>query len=109
MVQGRILSRVRPLPVFRFRWGGTRPARGGPLRLGPDADGLRDAIDVVEEGDHLDRIVYRRVAPALLPQPLDRVLLDRGGLTGQQDGEVAERTDARLEVGVPVVVGCMAG
>ena len=42
--------------------------RGPPLRLVLDTDRVRDAVDVVEVADHLDRIVNRRVVPAVRPK-----------------------------------------
>jgi hypothetical protein len=38
---------------------------GVPLRLVVDADRLGDPVDVVEERDHLDRVVDRGVVPAV--------------------------------------------
>jgi len=43
----------------------------GPLRFGLDADSFGDPVDVVEEGDHLDRIVDTRVAPAVTSKAVD--------------------------------------
>ena len=57
----------------------------------------------------MDRVVDRRVAPAVPAQVLDVALAERGGLMHDPHGKVAERSKGRLEVGLPVVVGRMLG
>jgi len=76
-----------------------------PLGLVLDPDGLRDAVDVVEERDHLDRVVDRLVAEPGRTQPVDLALVDRRRLERQVDGEVAEREEPCVEAGRLVVVG----
>ena len=76
-----------------------------PFRLGTDADAFGDAVDVVEKGHDLDRVVDR-----LVREPMPAKSLDVGGADGRRlaseaDGEVAERARARVEIGPAVVVG----
>lgn len=71
--------------------------RAGLLRLALDADSVGHAIDVVEVGDHLDRVADRLVAPAVTPQAVDVRLLDRRGPERQPDGEVTERAERWFE------------
>ena len=47
----------------------------------------------------------RDVVPAVRPQHVGVLQPDRRGGDRQLDGVVAQRTHARLEVGLPVVVG----
>src|SRR6185312_6703587 len=75
-----------------------------PLRLVVDAHHIRDPVDVVEVGDHLERIVDRRVAPALRAHGIDVCAHDLRRLERHLDGEVAQAAHARLEVRLPVVV-----
>lgn len=75
-----------------------------PVRLGADPDRLGDPVDVVEVGDHLDGVVDRRVREPVGAQPVDLSLSDGGRLERQVDREVAERPQARVEAGLPVVV-----
>ena len=58
-----------------------RPAYGSvsPLGLVLDANRVRDAVDVVEVADHLDRVVDRSVVPAVRPQHVGVLQPDRGG------------------------------
>ena len=51
----------------------------GPLGLVVDTDRVRDAVDVVEVADHLDRIVDRSVVPAVRPERVRVLEPDRGG------------------------------
>jgi cell division septum initiation protein DivIVA len=78
--------------------------RVGPLRFGLDADSLGDPVDVVEEGDHLDRIVDARVAPAVASKDVGVSRRDRSRLVREFHGEVAQGMDPRLEIRLPVVV-----
>ena len=59
--------------------GGARGCYGAssPLGLVVDADRVRDAVDVVEVADHLDRIVDRGVVPAVRPQRVGVLQPDR--------------------------------
>jgi len=75
-----------------------------PVRFVLDAHGVRDPIDVVEVGDDLDGVVDGRVSPAELAQALHVVRLDGGRGVRDLHREVAERADARLEIGLPIVV-----
>jgi hypothetical protein len=49
--------------------------------------------------------VNRRVVPAVCPQVLDAGGRNPGRRRRQQNREVAERPDPRLEIGLPIVVG----
>ena len=80
-----------------------------PLRFGLDADPFGDPVDVVEERDHLDRIVDARVAQAVTSKAIDVSRRDRGGLVRELDGKVAERPNPRLDVRLPVVVRRVCG
>src|SRR6266480_1750667 len=62
-----------------------------------DADRVGDPVDVVEEGDDLDRVVDRGVAPALVTQFPNVLLPDRSRLAREAHGELTEHAYARLE------------
>jgi hypothetical protein len=83
--------------------------RAGPLRFGLDADSLGDPVDVVEEGDHLDRIVDACVAPAVASKAVGVSRRDRTRLVRELDCEVAQRPDPRLDIRFPVVVRGVRG
>src|SRR6188474_3045899 len=68
-----------------------------PLRLVVDPDTVRDARDVVEVADHLDRVRDVSVRESLRTQGVDVCLVGLGGERGQLHREVAERTLARRE------------
>jgi hypothetical protein len=76
----------------------------GPVGLGLDPDGLGDSVHVVEVGDHLDRVVHRRVAPACLPHTVNVGLAEPRGLVRQSYGEIAQLPHPRLEIGLAVIV-----
>ena len=91
--------------------GEAKPRRGlrlvSPLGLVVDPDRVRDAVDVVEVADHLDRIVDRGVVPPMGPERVRVLEPDRGRDRRQLDGVITERTNARLEIRLPIVVGRM--
>jgi hypothetical protein len=97
---------------------GDRDARAGfgrasvqrlPLGLVLDSDSVRDAVDVVEVGDHLEGIVHGGVAPAEAPETGDVPRRRRGGPDGHLRREVAESANPRFEVLVAIVVGSVFG
>ena len=75
-----------------------------PLRLVFDPDPVRDARHVVEVADHLDRVRDRGVVQPLRLEHVDVRLVHLRRAVRQLDREVAERTLARREVGLAVVV-----
>ena len=75
-----------------------------PLGLVLDPDSLGNAVDVVEVGDDLDRVVDRHVVPAVVAELVGVGEPDGGGRLRQLDGVVAEGPYPRLEVGLAVVV-----
>lgn len=81
----------------------------GPLRLALDADSLGDPVDVVEEGDHLDRVVDAGVAPAVASKALGVSVGDRSGRVRELHCEVAQGSDPRLDIRCPVVVRGVLG
>ncbi len=76
----------------------------GPFGLGADSDALGDAVDVVEVGDHLDRVVDGGVIPAVRAQLVRVRRRDRRRLAGELDRVVAESANRAGQVGLPVVV-----
>ena len=76
----------------------------GPFRLGLDADSLGNPVDVVEERDHLDRIVNARVAQAVTSKTVGISLGDRSRLMRELHRKVAQGSDPRLDLSLPVVV-----
>lgn len=74
------------------------------LGLGIDPEGVGDAIDVVEIGDHLDRVQDVAVAQPVLAQGVEVLAPDGGGRAGQKLGEFAERLLARRKFRPPVIV-----
>ena len=75
-----------------------------PLGLVVDSDPVRHASDVVEVADHLDRVRDLGVGQPFGAQGLDVGLVDLGGERRQLHREVAERTFARREVRLAIVV-----
>ena len=75
-----------------------------PLRLVLDAHTLRDAVDVVEVRDHLDRVVDRGVVPAVATELVGVGEADGRRRPGQLNRVIAERPNAWLELGLAVVV-----
>ncbi len=75
-----------------------------PLRLVFDPDPIGDARHVVEVADDLDGVRDRCVDEALCTERVDVGLVHLRREMRQLDREVAERTLARREVGLPVVV-----
>jgi hypothetical protein len=76
-----------------------------PVGLVVDADGVRDAVHVVEVRHDLNRVVNRGIAPTEAAQAFDVVRPGGGWRMRDLDREVAERADVRLQVGLPIVVG----
>src|SRR5688500_1392114 len=89
-----------PAPITKILMPAERLAGHGvgPFRIGIDADSLGDPVDVVEERDHLDRVVDARVAQAVASKAVDVRRRDRAGLVRQLDGKVAQRANPRLDV-----------
>jgi hypothetical protein len=75
-----------------------------PVGLGRGPDALGDAVDVVEVGDHLDRVVDRRVVEPDRAQPVGLPGTDRRGIEGEVSRVVTERTGASIEVGCESVI-----
>ncbi len=89
----------------------TRPRSGQrvallavPLGLALDAHAFGDPVDVVEERDDLNGVVDGGVVPAVAAKEIGILTADLRGRRGELDGVVAERADAWLEIGLPVVV-----
>ena len=81
-----------------------KPVISAPFRFGIRPDSFRDAVDVVEVCDHLDRIVDRGVIPAVRPKVVRVCGANRRWVTGELDGVVAERPHRRRQLGAPIVV-----
>ena len=80
-----------------------RPRRIEVLRVG--AERVGDAVDVVEVGDHLRRVVDRPIVEAGGPERLDVGAADSGRRTGQLLGIGAERqVDGRERRAAPVAL-----
>lgn len=80
-----------------------------PVRLVVDANRLGDPVHVVEVRDDLDRVVDGGVAPAERAKGLRVLRGDGRRLERQLQREVAERADARLEIGGAIVVQRVLG
>jgi hypothetical protein len=87
------------------------PAREGLPHLGfrVDAQGVGDAVDVVEIGDHFDRVENVAVGQLVFAQSLQVLRSNRGWRPRHQFGKLAERLLAGRQFGELVVVLDMLG
>ena len=81
-----------------------------PVGLGIGADRFGNPVEVVEVGDHLDRVVDRGVVEPDRTEPVRLGRPHRGGVERQLSRVVAKRSGAHIEIGCePIIVFGVVG
>ena len=93
---------TRSLPDCGLSRSAVRPRRPLRFRIGPDS--LRDAVDVVEVRDHLNRVGDRCVVEPVLAELRCVGSSHLGGRECQLPGVVAQRPGTGVDIGLAIVV-----